>query len=271
MTGERLGTIGHQEPAEKEPDWKQVLLAKPSISRRKGIAYGYNPPYEDTSTLVLTAPSGTFVDVRFELGHEPTTGKSFWAFAGMSTTTFPSVSSGAGSTVSEEVVMSYMAHCVWTHEIDSKGAGVRDEGDMILLGNGDCIEVGVMERKGTLEIYKEYWTGLPQATDRVARCVVARTIGEGMANGVIIRIGGYCQGIVQEKGSDGVSVERWLLSADEGGPDEAKWLRDWRSNTDADELVDVLLPCMWVCGEARKEGEEMVFKGSKWKLIEAFA
>src|SRR5271170_5285351 len=112
---------------------------------------GYGSPYEDTSTLVLTAPSGIFVDVRFALTGNPTTDPAFWGFAGQSTTTFPP---------SGPVSMPYMAHGRWDHSIDNKGSGISDEGDMFLLPNGDCMEVGQMANpQGKIELYKEYWTG----------------------------------------------------------------------------------------------------------------
>jgi len=39
VTGEALGTIGVKaEQQEREPEWKKLLNAKPSVSIRKGIA-----------------------------------------------------------------------------------------------------------------------------------------------------------------------------------------------------------------------------------------
>ena len=38
MTGERLGPIG-SEGQEPEPEWKRILLSRPSVSVRRGIAW----------------------------------------------------------------------------------------------------------------------------------------------------------------------------------------------------------------------------------------
>lgn len=39
VTGEALGTIGvRAEQQEREPEWKKLLNAKPSVSIRRGIA-----------------------------------------------------------------------------------------------------------------------------------------------------------------------------------------------------------------------------------------
>lgn len=183
-----------------------------------------------------------------------------------------------------EVTMPYSAHAVWKHEIDSKGPGISDEGDMFLLANGDCIEVGMMEnpRTGKIEMYKEYWTTPPTEPGsgelRRTPCVVARTQeATETTSGVIIRVGDYCQGIARHA-ETGVLVERWQRLAVEANPalgvgtgqeSSTEWLEDWRSNTAEHNKIEGLLPCMWTCREDRKLGDEIVVHGVRWKIVEA--
>ncbi|KAI1618619.1 hypothetical protein EDD37DRAFT_274523 [Exophiala viscosa] len=289
MTGEKLGTIGKVEGKEQKlPQWKRDLLQKPSISIRDGIAWQYSSPYEDTSTLVLTSPESVFVDLRFP--NRPNTelplssGPSFWAFSGTSETSF--------GPDDAEVTMPYLAHAVWKHEIDSKGPGISDEGDMFLLPNGNCIEVGMMMNPDTRKVmmYKEYWT-TPSTEPgsggiwlrgsgglRRTPCVVARTQGaDESKSGVIIRVGDFCQSIARHE-EKGVLVERWQrlpISWEpprediDGGDGVTEWSKDWRSNTAKDDHTEDLMPCMWICRGNRRLGDEIVVHGIKWKVVEA--
>lgn len=199
--------------------------------------------------------------------------------------------------------MPYSAHCVWKHDIDSKGPGITDEGDMFLLPNGDCMEVGSMEnpQTGKVEMYKEYWTS-PAAVKsssgagkvRLSPCIVAKMtqlpshheVQENSLQiehgGVVIRIGNYCQGIMHNPqgtaGSlhtamDAILIERWSKGVLEaGGNPEAPpagWVQDWRSNTPSD--AGIMMPCSWVCNDNRKVGDEIVVKGATWTIVEAVA
>ncbi|EXJ58063.1 hypothetical protein A1O7_05486 [Cladophialophora yegresii CBS 114405] len=306
MLGEKLGTIGkdkaqdHGQPEEQKlPQWKQDFLQKPSISSRNGIAWGYGTPYEDTDTLVLTSTKSDFIDIRFprkrELGKPIASEPSFWAFFGTSSTTFAGLD-GDG------IEMPYSAHCVWKHEIDSKGPGICDEGDMFLLPNGDCMEVGMMQnpQSGNLEMYKEYWISPDGAGGRELElfpCTVAKIIRmpnakdhEGAApslqngnGGTIIRIGNYCQGIArQPPAADAVLVERWTRGIFEAEADRNSsttagaeqpiaastgWVQDWRNNTPSD--TGVSMPCMWVCDDNRKLGDQIGVEGATWEVVEA--
>ncbi|KAJ9607783.1 hypothetical protein H2200_007862 [Cladophialophora chaetospira] len=306
MLGEKLGTIGKstqddkQQEVESLPQWKKDFLQKPSISVRNGIAWGYDPPYEDTDTLVLTSTQSGFVDIRFprkrELGKPIASDPSFWAFCGTSTTTFLQ---GDG------IDMPYSSHCVWKHEIDSKGPGIDDEGDMFLLANGDCMEVGMMQntQTGKVQMYKEYWTS-PGDSGKIhlVPCVVAKTTEspndheaqesslQNGSGGVIIRIGNFCQGIMRQQAAshegrpmvaDAVLVERWtrgLVSAD-GNPNTTTageqtstatslgWVQDWRSNTPSD--TNISMPCAWVFDDSRQIGDKVEVKGTTWTIVEA--
>jgi hypothetical protein len=263
MMGERLGTIGTVTPP-PPPGWKASLLAKASVSTRCGIAWGFAAAYEDTSTLVLTSPSSWFIDIRFALGPDPTGGASYWAFAGKSTVTFPGEGYRAGS--GRVVEIPCLAHCVWEHEIDSKGPGEVDEGDLYVLANGQVIEVGLSTTRGpsgTLEMYKEYWTDVEMDGD--ASCVVART-EEGPEQesgvGMVMRVGRHCQAIFRSQVGP-VLVERWLQAEESGA-----WAKDGRSHTASQPGSDVLMPCEWLCEQARKMGDVIELSGRKWRVVE---
>jgi hypothetical protein len=280
MTGERLGAIGPTPPADTLPQWKASLLAKPSVSARRGIARGFAAAYEDTATLVLTSRTSWFVDIRFALGQDPTGGASYWAFAGKSEVTFPGEGRkgdrrGDGWRGGGEIVeIPCLAHCVWEHEIDSKGPGETDEGDLYLLANGQVIEVGVSTSgpSGKLEMYKEYWTEVE--TNEDVSCVVCRTeegVEHEKGRGMMIRVGRHCQGIFQRQGGSvdehgpvgGVLVERWYKSEESGA-----WAKDWRSNTGHDKGGDVVMPSKWVCEQGRKMGDAVELSGRTWRVVE---
>lgn len=228
---------------------ESTSLSNPSISVRKGIAWGFSEAQEDTSTLVLTSPKAYYVDIRFSLEGDPTSGSAFWAFAGT-----------CEHTVSKSLPCT--SHGKWAHPIDSQNSDAADEGDMFLLQNGDNVEVGIMQnsKTGNQEMYKEYWTS---PYSNLAPCVVIKTLGTW--EGIIIRIGDHCQGILQENALRRLYLERWVRSDDE---DNGTWLKDWRSNTGADEL-DVILPCMWAATGRRIVGETIETQGRTWEVIES--
>ena len=274
MTGERLGGIGqdqqHGRSGSTLPSkWKSDLTSKPSISTRKGIAFGYEEPFENTSTLVLTARSGKFIDVRFANGQDPTDERrGFWAFAGIVVESFPSADISSHSN-NDAVEIPYMVHCKWNHTIDSKEVAT-DEGDMFLLPNGDCAEVGIMAdvHNGQMKIYKEYWTAYPGPR---LPCLVAESED---GRGAIIRIGDHSQGIIQRKkdttcNSTTVWVERWIRISDEsGGHKTTDWKKDWRSNTGPHREGDGVMPMMWACEESRRDDDKTTVDGTIWKIVE---
>ena len=185
--------------------------------------------------------------------------------------------------------MPYSAHSVWNHDIDSKGDGISDEGDMYLLPNGDSMEVGMMQNPatGTVQLYKEYWTEPPVLADggglRKLPCVVAQTIetlAEGSPNskGRAMRIGDHFQGILKRPGQ-GILVERWTrLPSDstqgqftegaKGDAVEVQWTKDRRSNTTDERQEHAVLPFKWLCDEDRQQGDEITVQGVKWAVTE---
>jgi hypothetical protein len=249
----------------------------PSISTRRGIAWGFSPPYEDTSTLVLTSPAGRFVDIRFPLSATSTTtssgisvhdATSFWAFSGTSSSTRPQ----AG----EFPAWPHATHSVWTHEIDSRGPGIVDEGDVFELANGDFMEVGSMVEPGGSgweSLYKEYWTEPEDAGQHGTEGFVAELVdsGEGRRRGRVILLGGFAQVIwelLRGKEEEVVEVHavRWTKVGEE-----------WEKTVCCrDHGVEVPDPSEWLGGfgeEREGNGAEIVMadvKGSVWKIIETW-
>lgn len=230
----------------------------------------------------MTADSGRFIDIRFPKAvmndREAVQHPSFWAFTGQASTTFYDA-----NTQQHAVDMPYTAHCKFVHEIDSRGPqsiAAGDEGDMFTLGNGDCMEMGMMVNpaSGRKELYKEYWCGadvLPRSdgVDDSKVCLVAETCNSTNTQGFLIRIGGRVQGIISSTDSGAsraVGVERWARGGISCGkpvrevgkhsPD-ATWTRDDRSSA--------RLPCSWLCtSEQQQVGDSIEHNGIMWQIIE---
>ncbi|KAE9377407.1 hypothetical protein N431DRAFT_463182 [Stipitochalara longipes BDJ] len=207
---------------------------KPSISLRKYIKWGDNPPAEPTSTLVLTSPQRHFIDVRINLlkpdnesipfENDPLslstpiveTSRLEWAFAGTSFSTPASKGKPA--------------HTVWRHWVDSKTSAadsVIDEGDMFPQANGEVLECGTMIHPATnkIEAYEECWVELPLSVDwcsegnaeweGLRRGLVVRIDDEKGLKGLIVRIGGWMQAVLR-RGED-VQIARWKYAGDDVG------------------------------------------------------
>ena len=174
--------------------------------------------------------------------------------------------------------MPLSAHCIWQHEIDSLGPNITDQGDMFLLKNGDSMEVGSMQnpRTGHMSMYKEYWTSpkTQVGLDEEPRlpCVVAEMMMDEIngTRGRIIRVGNYCQGIMEigHQGAQEVYVERWSRNVEDG-----KWHRDPRSGISGTVvgqfgLAYPSLLCAWACADGREVGEETVSSGVRWRVVE---
>ncbi|KAH9835272.1 uncharacterized protein C8Q71DRAFT_764931 [Rhodofomes roseus] len=240
------------------------------ISKRVWIRWGDGQPFENTSTLVLTVPSQTFVDVRVFKSHEappqtaePSTAASGleWAFSGVAKTQY----------------RDGVCHKTWTHHIDSRTAhGAEppvDEGDMFPEPDGVlCRETGRMANPETGEMsdYEEMWETVEAKTtgqDRDKFCLVATVGGPAatahMARGAMIRIGQYIQCLLII--DDEVNVERWIYTGEDATDaidgstvGSEGWIR-------VVKLGPRVLPCPWFFrATARSVGATFEDKTQPW-------
>lgn len=161
----------------------------------------------------------------------------------------------------------FTTHCVFEQDIDSRGAGFVDEGDMFTLPNGDSIEVGTMENPSTGkdQLYKEYWAGAPPLNnsstgdDPKSSAVAVATDTDGTI-GNMIRVGGRIQGITRSPvDSKTVLASRWERVEDGFGV--ASWKCDARSNAN--------LPWEWLADTNRQLGDTIKHSGFDWKISES--
>ncbi|KAF2086614.1 hypothetical protein K490DRAFT_66397 [Saccharata proteae CBS 121410] len=253
------------------------------ISERLWIRWADCPIAEPTSTFVLTAPSGAFVDIRLlkPLPHDPEDypglpndpsaplSRLDWAFSGVAQTT-----SADGDDVT---------HKRWLHIIDSKcGWGVKpptDEGGLYDVAEDPnlSLERGVMVKPDTGEMtaYEELWRSLAVVavgTDTHKTCIVASLDApERKTRGVIIRLGQYCQGMMMV--DDEVHLERWafLPSNPLGKKFETPFgtLEDAGGWTRIARLGGVFLPCAWLFEKGRVAvGSELMYGNDQWVVRE---
>lgn len=178
-------------------------------------------PFEPTSTLVLTSPLRTFVDLRYTLPLSPTTAppnagdpsRLDWGFAGTSSTTpAPTPHPRYGPFV----------HASWTHWLDSRFAPgapdiPQDTGALYAVGPARTLEHGVAwhPQLGRVAGHEEMWADVEaQGTGARAKvCVVLRAEdAEKGVRGVVVRVGQFVQGILGVGGS--VATERWVWGRD---------------------------------------------------------
>ena len=144
------------------------------------------PASEPTSTLVLTSPGQRFVDIRLTKV-APAGTPPYWAVAG-------------------ETYKDGQGNCRWVHAIDSRqDEPGEDTGTMKQLEDGDWFEEGEMVDfdDGKLKKYEEVWRDLT-IKPTVSVVLDLRT---DTASGRVVRVGGYCQGIIKVSGV--VTCERW--------------------------------------------------------------
>lgn len=249
------------------------------------------PPhqFEPTSTLVLTSPCNTFIDVRLYKPMRP--GESAlpnkgererleWAFAG-SGTSVPIADPHVPPSGDEEPWPG-VTKSTWTHWLDSRHrVGATDvpvdEGIMYPLDAARTLEHGHAFHPAlrAVKTHEELWRDVPVlATSAGAKkaCVVLRLQNDAAgARGVIVRLGQYCQGIVMLGAYS--TVERWEFDgkAEKGKGDgdgqavrEGGWVRTAR-------VGDQFLPCgiTW-----REEilclGGKVRYMDYEWEVEEAW-
>ncbi|KAF2153240.1 hypothetical protein K461DRAFT_320922 [Myriangium duriaei CBS 260.36] len=242
--------------------------AQASISWREYIQWLPDPPSEPTSTLVLTSPSRRFVDIRLakptspDEPELPNEGGPFsrltWAFAGTSSTVLRPADP---TLLTNDTPL--IPHCTWTHWIDSHAApnrdtDVLDEGDMYPSPSNDgrTLERGAMVNPATgiRQEYEECWVDEDVG---VGEAVVVMLEDEG-AKGMVVRVGGWCQGILKVvRGEEAeVSVERWKKG------DDGSWRRVMK-------VGRLWLPCAVAWEKGLRLGQEVSYQGWEWKVVEA--
>lgn len=207
----------------------------PLISQRISFRWLPDPPAEATSTLVLTSPTGYFVDVRIFNAPKSSETPLQWAFAGTS----------VHDTVNGQ------SHGTWVHLVDSKHpSGFKDSGTFKDLPNGDSLEVGVMhdDDLGVVREYEEVWRDW--AADP-PDFVVSQALGEG-AQGYYIRMAQYAQGVVKDEAGR-LGVSRWVKGTREWTKDFTygeihEWLPSPASAND-NRTLSSSGPCRWVIVE----------------------
>ncbi|KAH8881495.1 hypothetical protein GQ53DRAFT_848224 [Thozetella sp. PMI_491] len=250
-----------------ETPWAKELLKRPLVEIRRGLSLGYGPPKENSSVLALTAPSGKFVDIRFALSadHKSTIKEAAENFAGYATAGLATaeILPGTDTCVAYECV----AHVKWQHILDSSHSFNTDGADMYLLANGDVMEVGTMEREGKTHMFKEYWIG-PVKEAKQLPCIVMEVKGGADGEelkGMAIRIGDFCQGILQDRDVGLFWLERWEVPGHDG-----HWVRDAKSSSDNTVENSTLVPCKWMTEERKKVGDHITLDGRKWEVTEVF-
>lgn len=196
-----------------------------------------------------------------------------WAFAGISTTTRSSDPD-------------IPPHTVWAHWMDSKsGTPAVDEGDMYPQPNGDVLEKGSMvdPTTGLISEYEELWADLEIniiGAEEKRVCIVLKAEPENKLNkGMVIRNGGWCQGILQS-GED-ITVERWQWvdkAISRGKGDYATQQEDALAEEEKEgnwervmRLGSAFLPCgvTFETDLVRNDGT-VVFGNLEWKVAENY-
>ncbi|GAB7363595.1 hypothetical protein MBLNU230_g4166t1 [Neophaeotheca triangularis] len=248
-----------------------------SISCREHILWRpETEPHEPTDTLVLTAPSGRFVDTRVlkSAQYVPSPHDRLsphhldWAFAGTSVSTTlsdnPDINNGGPYRFTR-----------WTHTLDSRSQDTTDLSDAGNMfpdpsapsGEHRTLEIGAMvnPETGLMTEYEEVWRDFgPKAVvgeeGGKVQCLVLHFEGGGEEGdgvcGVVVRVGGFCQGVVRV--GEQFALERWEVQGEEG-----RWVRKYR-------FGELWVPCAVVAREAQKVKEEgeVRYGDSIWKVVE---
>ena len=208
-------------------------------------------------------------------------GKSFtdsslqWAFAGRSRITNESKNDKGVRTT---------WHNVWDHWVDSQSDElVSDEGDMSLREDGTVLEEGVNidPTDGSRQKYEELWEDLPiEAMGKKGNrssIVVRHDDSDNGSSGLVVKVGGYCQGILKKDRL--LTVERWVHQAESSsseavgdleGDDSTRTRNDWIR---VFKIGSAKLPCETVCSRTDgKLGNNSIKDddGCEWKAIEEY-
>lgn len=231
----------------------------------------------------MTSPKRRFVDIRIKNAasdDEPTLPNEGgpmhrldWAFAGTSRTVLRPAPENTSATLSEDKPM--IPHCTWKHWIDSHAAPFRDEeivdeGDMYPCEDGErTLEKGNMVNPATgkKQDYVECWVDedVHGAETGVLMLDEKDAAGKSVAKGMVVRIGGWCQGIVkvvEKREQDGKTMEEAEISLERWKQDEeGAWQR-------VVKLGRFWLPCAVTWEKPLKVGGEVNYRGFDWKVVE---
>lgn len=211
-----------------------------------------------------------------------------WAFGGKTHTreiTKKNTSAGGGG-VGEA---GPHKHSVWEHWIDSKSTSplttASDEGDIYNLPNGDVLERGKQRHVAVTgeeleESYEELWTNVkiePISGERTdgeqadggqkkrVSIVIKAEDGQGKVVGLVVRIGGWCQGVMRNLDGS-IGVERWCWTKSE--EEEGREKEGWRCVV---QVGDGMMPCPMTFGGAAVylvEGQRIPGSGGVWTVVE---
>lgn len=177
-----------------------------------------------------------------------------WAFAGLSSNEIITRPDGTS-----------VMHCKWHHLIDSlhpDADKVKDEGDMIPLGNGKSLETGKMVNPlnpaAGEQSYEEGWRDvslLSQRNDgKLEMAVLQLMEDEAGARGMVVRVGQFVQGILRVR--DDYALERWAWTK------KAGWKREFRDGS-------LWLPTGVAMDLGTIElGDDLEFRDFPWKVVE---
>ncbi|KAF1829610.1 hypothetical protein BDW02DRAFT_509584 [Decorospora gaudefroyi] len=235
------------------------------------------PPcqFEPTSTVVLTSPNRTFIDVRVYKPFNITPGllpnqgevqRLDWAFAGTSS--------------SVPVPWENVTHSTWTHWIDSRhpiptpsSPIPPDEGYMYPIASDLSLEVGHAFHPAlrAVKTHEEMWRDMRILTTNAAAgtkiCIVLRTHADaGGLKGLVMRVGQYVQGMMVLEAR--VTVERWVWDGEDTGAavgvEAGLWEREVR-------VGEQFLPCgVLMRDEVLTVGGEVAFSGFRWVVEECW-
>ncbi|CAN9081838.1 unnamed protein product [Alternaria sp. RS040] len=243
--------------------------------------------FEPTSTVVLTSPNHTFVDIRIYKSFKTTepnpnqghSQKLDWAFAGTSSSvpiTLPPSGPHHGKSKKrlEEDTWKNVTHSTWTHWVDSRYAVGSsdipvDEGDMYPIAPELTLEVGhgFHPALDAVKTHEEMWKDEDVVSTNKAGskiCVVMRCQADAAGvRGVVVRLGQYCQGIMMA--GEKTTVERWEWKDGENGEDEVgEWKRSVR-------IGDGFVPCgVAFRPEVLGVGAVVKFHDFEWVVEEAW-
>jgi len=198
--------------------WKEGEEA-PHISRRRYIQWEGEEPSEPTYTIVLTAPSNQFVDIRilkpadqdaFNRLSEEKLKRNLrldWAFGGQTTSSRVEDSSKKPT------------KCEWIHWVDNNvrynekapmDAGIvyQHEEEGLSLEHGSMVNPAT----GKMTKYQEMWENIPMARveGHSKWCVTARLDNPDLeAKGTIVRLAQYIHAVLRAGDTFAASIWMW--------------------------------------------------------------